>query len=219
MRKLMIKIYLAYIRFFAKLRLKIVNPTIIGIGGASGKSSISKLVKTVLAEKYSVHSSDGRNSETGIPLDILDIKINKYNIIFWIKSAIIAPFKVVINKNTFDFYVVEMGIDSPHPPKNMSYLLTILKPDIGVLSNIGIEHSVYFDALVDVNSGKNRKDEILEIIAEEESLLLTTLNENSKAVINLDDDLIKNLLPLNSNTIKVSNSAKNLIILYSLNLS
>ena len=45
-----------------------------------------------------------------------------------------------------------MGIDSPLEPKNMSYLLKIIKPEIGVLTNISYEHSAYFDPLINDKS-------------------------------------------------------------------
>lgn len=208
MKKILIDLYLAYIKFFAKIKLKIVNPTIIGVGGSSGKSSLARLVEVVLSQKYNVHSTSGKNSETGIPLDILGIKISNYSYLFFIKSALLAPFKVFINNNKFEFYVVEMGIDRPKPPKNMKYLLGIVSPNIGVLTNILIEHSVFFDEKQDEQNEKTRKKDILDAIAKEESLLLTTLDEKSKAIVNLDDARIKDL-NLKSDILKVSNSDKN----------
>ena len=63
MKKILVNIYLSYIRFFAKLQLKKIKPLIIGIGGASGKSSLAQAVYSVLRHKYIVKTSKGKNSE------------------------------------------------------------------------------------------------------------------------------------------------------------
>ena len=209
MKRFLVPLYLRYIKFFAKLRLGRIKPLIIGIGGSSGKSSLSHLVFFVLSEKLSVHSSKGKNSETGIPLDILGIEIKDYTLYSWIKSAVETPFKLLFNKDKFDIYIAEMGIDSPYAPKNMSYLLSILKPNIAALTNIDIEHSMNFDDLVEGKHSKTRKEEIIKAIANEEGKLLKLLESNQKAVVNLDDPNIKNLLPLRANTLRVSEKNKN----------
>lgn len=204
MKEILIKIYLGYLRFFAKIQLRKINPIIIGIGGASGKSSVSHLVSLVLSEKYKVKESRGKNSESGIPLNILGIELKSYGTIDWVKAAIIAPFKIITNWERYDYYVVEMGIDSPYPPKNMSYLLTIVKPKIGVLTNINLEHSVYFEPLARNQEEVERKQEILELTAKEEQLLLKSIDESGRSIVNLDDTNIKKILPLKSKTVTIS---------------
>lgn len=204
MKKILVNLYLSYIRFFAKQKLGLMKPLIIGIGGASGKSSLAAFVASVLNQKYKIKTSQGKNSETGIPLDILGIGIKDYSLLSWFKIALLIPFKFLPGSLKFDIYIAEMGIDSPNPPKNMEYLLRILRPSIAVVTNISIEHSLYFDPLVKIGDEKVRKKEILDLIAREEGLLLKSLSESGKAIVNLDDKYIKNLLPLGSKSITVS---------------
>ena len=67
-----------------------------------------------------------------------------------------------------------MGIDSPLPPKNMDYLLTIVKPDIAVVLNVYPVHTMQFDGIVDEKiTGEKRIKEIIEKIAEEKFKIIT----------------------------------------------
>ncbi len=206
--KILINLYLSYIRFFAKLKIKKTKPTVVGIGGSNGKSSLASFVYLVLKNKYKVKTSKGKNSETGIPFNILDIDIKEYTLLNWIKAAFIIPFKLLTDSQKIDVYVAEMGIDSPDPPKNMEYLLRILRPSIAVLTNISIEHSLYFDYLVKEDEDSQRKKNILKLISREEGLLLKSLGGSDRAVVNLDDENIKNLLPLKSKIVTVSKTDK-----------
>ncbi len=204
MKKIFTIPFLFYLRILAKIQIVKINPLIIGVGGASGKSSLSELISIVLGEKFKVKKSKGKNSETGIPLNILDIDNMDYSLTSWIKAGFIAPFKILTNWKKYDVYVVEMGIDSPDAPKNMSYLLQIIKPKIGILTNIQLEHSEYFEYLAKSENEMEKKEEIIEKISQQESLLLKSIDEFGRCVINLDDPYIKNTLPLRSKTITVS---------------
>ncbi len=204
MKKILINIFLFYLRFLSKIQIVKINPLIIGVGGASGKSSLSELVSIVLEEKFRVKKSKGKNSETGIPLNILDVEMDDYSLLSWIKAAFTAFIKIFTNWGKYDVYVVEMGIDSPKPPKNMSYLLQIIKPKIGILTNIQIEHSLYFESDSERNGNKEKKEEIIEKIANQELLLLKSIDELGRCIINLDDPYIKSLLPLKSKIITLS---------------
>ncbi len=208
MRKFFVSIILFYLRFFAKLQLSKINPTIIGVGGGSGKSSTSNIIAQILKSKYKILESKGKNSETGIPLNILGIEIERYSFSEWLKIIFLVPIKFIANNNKYDYFVIEMGIDSPFPPKNMEYLLRFIKPNIGVLTNIVLEHSIYFESLARSIDERDRKKEILRMTAKEEGLLLKSVPEKGLSVVNIDDQNIKSLLPLKSNTISVSTKNK-----------
>jgi UDP-N-acetylmuramoyl-tripeptide--D-alanyl-D-alanine ligase len=177
------------------VQLKKINPIVVGIGGASGKSSLSLILSTVLSSKYKVKQSRGKNSETGIPLDILGINAGNYTIWDWFRILFESPLKLLTNWEKYDIYVAEMGIDSPKEPKNMSYLLKIVKPQIAALTNIAFEHSVYFDGLVKSPDGKKREEEILSLTKDQEMLLLKSLPKTGLAVVNLDDPIIEKESP------------------------
>jgi len=204
MKKFLSSIFLLYLKTLAKFQLNKIKPVIIGIGGASGKSSLAQIASQILSLKYNVKQGKGKNSETGIPLNILDIDIEDYGLRSWLKIALIAPIRLITNNKKYDIYVVEMGIDSPYPPKNMSYLLSFIKPKISVLTNINIEHSVYFEDFSKNDDPNLRKNEILQKIASEEKLLMTSINSSGRVIVNLDDEFIKDTLPLNAKTVTVS---------------
>lgn len=166
----------------AKVELLKIRPIVIGVGGAAGKTSLANFISIILKSKYSVLESQGKNSETGIPLSILRLSAGNYTILDWIQIAFQAPIRVILNWKHFDFFVAEMGIDGPKEPKNMEYLLKIVRPKIAVLTNIALEHSEYFDS----TKSKN----VLDAIAREELLLLKRLPKDGLAVLNLDDPFI-----------------------------
>lgn len=194
MKKLLTPFILWYLRTAAKLQLSKVNPLIIGIGGSSGKSSLSRLIAQMLSDSNLVKQSEGKNSETGIPLDILDIHMRNFSALSWLFAMGMAIVQLASNWKKYDVYVAEMGIDSPVEPKNMSYLLKIIRPSIGVVTNISLEHSLYFEPYVQEINPEKKVEEILRLTAEQETLLLTSLPPNGTAIINADDPLITQTL-------------------------
>lgn len=195
---------LNYLRIIAKIQLKKTGARVIGVGGSSGKTSLSTLIALILSKKFKVKYSEGKNSETGIPLTILGLNISKYTKAEWLKLILKAPLQLFFNWERYDFLIAEMGIDSPFEPKNMTFLLKIVKPEIGVLTNISLEHSQYFDELVKEKDFLARKDKILTLTAEQENFLLKSIPRKGYTVINIDDQLIRESLKSKSNKIKVS---------------
>lgn len=185
---------LKYLRFWARLQLKKVNPIIIGITGSAGKTSTQKAVSLVLSQKGTVKESHKANSESGIPLNILGLKMNNYSVLAWLKAILLAPFAYIFNWKKYSYYVVEMGIDSPMPPKNMDYLLTILKPHVGIILNADLTHTETFDALVKDMHPKRREEKIAEKIAQEKGKLITTMGNHNVAIVNIDQKPLKNLI-------------------------
>lgn len=126
---------LHYLRFFARLRLnrfRQLNPalSIVGITGSTGKTSCLLATEAALKPQYNLLTNYGGNSESGIPLSILGLKIDNYSLINWIKVLLLAPFKYITTTQSPDIILLEMGIDSPISPKNMSYLLSIVLPTL-----------------------------------------------------------------------------------------
>lgn len=154
-KNLIRNIVLFSIRIFANIALRLNRPKIIGITGSVGKSSARNAIQAVLQDEYLLEVIDKGNSETGVPLGILGIHVKSLgfttlwaSIVDWLRILAIIPFRV---NNLFGvkYLIVEMGIDSPNPPKNMSYLLQIVKPDIAVFLNVQPVHTLQFDRLVD----------------------------------------------------------------------
>ncbi|MCH7951900.1 UDP-N-acetylmuramoyl-tripeptide--D-alanyl-D-alanine ligase [Patescibacteria group bacterium] len=185
-------LFLKFLRALAKIQLAKIRPTVIGITGSAGKTSLRNAIAAVLKDAYRVKVSIKANSESGIPLNILGLTPTDYSLGEWIRIALRAPIKVLTNWKFYDIYVAELGIDRPHPPKNMEYLLTIVKPKIGVFLNALPVHSEYFDELVqDTQDPQKRREKVADLIAEEKGKLIRSLPKNGTAVLNTDDKRVR----------------------------
>lgn len=202
MRKFLVDFSLSYLRILAKIQLFKIRPVVVGIGGASGKSSVAHLLGLILKEKYTVLETRGKNSETGIPLSVLGLNVQNYTFFEWFAAFLAAPFKIILDWNKYDVLVAEMGIDGPSEPKNMTYLLKIIKPKIGALTNISYEHSVYFEEV-----SKDKK-KILELTSSQEALLLKSLPRDGTAILNIDDSIIGKLTGIKASKISISAKSK-----------
>ncbi len=172
-------LFLYYLRFFARLQLfkiKLLNPKlkIVGITGSAGKTSTLLAAEAALKPNFRVKTNYGGNSQSGIPLNILGFKNPDFSLFSWLIIALLTPLKLLTNWKLYDVYLVEMGIDSAQSPKNMSYLLSIVKPDIGVFLNVTQVHLENFSSL--------------DQIAQEKAKLI---NSVQTAIINKSDLLVK----------------------------
>ncbi len=185
---------LYYLRFLAKLQLrKNKNAKIIGITGSAGKSSTRNALYSILKDKYKVKASFKANSESGIPLDILGLEMHDYSLLDWLRVLCLAPIKLLSNFEKFDYYLVEMGIDSPKPPKNMDFLLSIIRPKMAIFLNASWNHGFAFDQLVKEKEPEKRKAQIIQAIAKEKAKLVLTLPKTGLAFLNYDDQNVKEL--------------------------
>ncbi len=187
---------LTYFRIAAKIQLsKNSNAKIIGITGSAGKSSTREAIVTAIGDLLKVKNCNFGNSETGIPLDILGIKPINYSLSDWLRMIILTPLKLLTDRNKYDAYVIEMGIDSPKSPRNMEYLLKIIKPNIGIFTNISTVHGQAYDHLIAFEiSGAYRHQAIKQVIAKEKSKLINSLSETEFAIINSDSEIILNAI-------------------------
>lgn len=176
MRRLFLWCTVLYLRFWAHVALFFHRPKIIGIAGSVGKSSAREILYSALGENVSVKNIFG-NSETGIPLGLLGIKPGGYDALSWIFMLIRAPFGIGYLKNT-DWAIVEMGIDEPYPPRNMEFLLSIVKPEIAISLNVSATHTLQFQALFNEERYKDVKEDarhefLIEKIAEDDCGIIT----------------------------------------------
>jgi UDP-N-acetylmuramyl pentapeptide synthase len=186
---------LHYFRLLAKVQLWKIKPRVIGITGSAGKSSTMEAVAAVLQEKYTLKVGRKANSESGIPLNILGLTPHTFSLLDWLGLALLAPLKLLTNWEKYDLYIVEMGIDSPHPPKNMGYLLTVLQPEIGIFTSVDAVHSETFDPLIPPET-EDRRAALVELIAAEKGRLTRTLPKDGLAVLNADKRvLLENAVP------------------------
>lgn len=183
MKKNISNLILKYLKFFAKIQLSKVKfiqklkkrqLDIVGITGSAGKSSTLFACQAILSSHFKVKTNDGYNSESGLPLSIIGLKITNYNVFSWLKIIFLCPIKLLINWQSYDILILEMGIDSPKWPKNMSYLLSIVQPNIAIFLNVSSVHVANFKSI--------------DQIAQEKAKLI---NSAKTAIINNQDKLIK----------------------------
>ncbi len=182
-----------YLRISARIQLRKIKPLVIGVGGSAGKTSLVAALHAAIAPTRRVRSGGGVNSETGIPLGILGIKMRSYGPADWFRVMLKAKWAVLTDWQKYDVYIAELGIDGPNEPKNMDYMLKIVTPTVGVLTNIALEHSEFFEAAIAAPPDTDpsaRATAILDRIAAEEEKLLTRLSPNATAVVNIDDSRI-----------------------------
>jgi len=186
-KKIVARLVLDYFRYFAQLELK-KNPsaTIIGITGSVGKTSTRLALVQILKSHGKVKHTVHANSQSGISLDILGLHPTNYSFFDWLRLIILAPIRVLTNHEHFNYYVVEMGIDSPDEPGNMSYLLKIVRPDIGVVLNASLAHAESFDYLVKDQNPERRTKKLISLIAKEKMQLAKGVSQTGVAIINID---------------------------------
>lgn len=131
----------------AALVLARVKPLVVGITGSNGKTSTKEMTAAVLSGRFNVHKTTGNlNTETGVPLTILRLEPEN------------------------DALVLEMGLQQAG---DITRLVGLARPSIGVITNIGAVHMEFFASQEDLARAKGE--------------LVAALPENGHAVLNADD--------------------------------
>lgn len=111
-----------------------VSYPIIGITGSVGKTTTKEMISAALQPKKSVIKTIGnKNSQIGLPLMMLHLE------------------------SDYDIGVIEMGMSQPN---EMDRLVQVARPEIAVITNIGVSH------IADLGSQENIRKEKLNIINE-----------------------------------------------------
>lgn len=195
MKNLLVWSVLYYLRFWARLALVIHKPFVIGIAGSVGKSSTRNALYAALKDHFRTKVVAG-NSETGVPFGILGLPIEGFDKKNWVNALLKAPFGIT-NLKKVQYLIVEMGIDDPDPPKNMSYLLTIVKPDMAIDLNATATHTAQFEKLL-TKRYRNSLEFLMQKIAEEDSKIITN-GYTKLGIYNSDDKLLSKCIEKNSN--------------------
>lgn len=170
-----------YLFFWAKLALLIARPReVIGVAGSVGKSSTRLLIYEMLQGRFATAMLTG-NSETGIALSALGIWPTNYSALDWLRMLVLAPFGVfhLVGKTHI---IVEMGTDDFRPPKNMGFLLGLVKPTIAIHMNATATHTEQFSQAI----AGDDIDAILDVIAKEDGRIITE-SGCRVAIYNKDD--------------------------------
>ncbi len=131
---------------YAKQYLKKHDVKLVVVVGSVGKTTTKLAIASVLGEKYRVRTHEGNyNTEIAAPVAILGIKYpeNVHSIGEWRNVFAAAKLRISGEKDT-DVVVQELGTDSPG---NIPAFKSYLKPDIAVVTSVGLEHMEFFKTL------------------------------------------------------------------------
>ncbi|PWB38738.1 MAG: UDP-N-acetylmuramoyl-tripeptide--D-alanyl-D-alanine ligase [Parcubacteria group bacterium] len=168
------------LKILARLVLARYKPKIIGITGSVGKTSAREAIFCVLREDFKVRRNvKNFNNEIGVPLTILLAKANPgKNIFRWLFLFLSACGLLIFKSRRYPrVLVLEMAADRPG---DIDYLSSIAQPDIAVITAIGPSHIEYFGSI------KN--------IIREKSSILKKLGTGGWAIINFDDENLKEVI-------------------------
>ena len=179
------KVLKLWLRFLAARVLHKYHPRIVAITGSTGKTSTKEAVLTVLRDEknnYVVGTRGNLNTEFGVTATIINpgfvgteaggkIKLTLRDVwqLTWRTIDLLVkrlPYPEVL--------VLELAADRPG---DIQYFMSFIKPEVGILTNVGDVHLEFF----------NSKAELVE----EKSLITTHLKPTGVAILNRDDDFSK----------------------------
>ncbi len=139
----------------ANLYINTLDVKRVCVTGSVGKTTTKNFITSALSECVRVHSALGnRNNELGLPLTVLDIT------------------------DSHDAVVLEMGMRGLG---QIEYLCNIARPDVSVITNIGISHMELLGSRENILKAKSE--------------IIDALDGDGVAVLNGDDDMLKTLRP------------------------
>lgn len=171
-------IYLEKIlKFFAVRILKKFRPRIVGVTGSVGKTSTKEAIFAVLSSKFRARKNEKNyNNEIGLPLTVLGLESGGGSFWKWVVVLLKAAGVAIFSRREKypEILVLEMGADRPG---DIKYLANLLKPEVGVVTAVGISHLEFF---------RDKKN-----IAREKSQLVKSLKREKTAVLNWDDEEVR----------------------------
>ncbi|USN53099.1 MAG: UDP-N-acetylmuramoyl-tripeptide--D-alanyl-D-alanine ligase [Candidatus Nomurabacteria bacterium] len=160
--------------WYARKILAKYQPDVVAITGSVGKTSTKEAIFTVMSGAFAVRRSQGNlNNELGLPLAIIDAKSGGRNPFAWLGIFIKAT-KLLLQRRPFpEVLILEMGADHPG---DISYLCSIARPRVSVVTAVAPVHTEFFGSV--------------EKVAEEKSVLAKSTEDDGYTILNADDERV-----------------------------
>lgn len=192
LKNLLRKLVLFMLKKMARFRLRKFKGRVIAVTGSVGKSSTKEAIYTVLNSRFKVKKTKkSMNSDFGLLLTILDIESGFSSATKW-SWYLLKGLANSFRREYSDVLLLEFGVDKPG---DMDFLVSIVQPDIAVMTNI-------FQVHLDEGQFKDLTD-----VFEEKSKLVKALKEGGKAVLNADNSFTAGLAKKGAITFGVENEA------------
>lgn len=150
------------------------NPFIIAITGSVGKTSTRDAVFAVVKQKYDTRKSEKNyNNEFGLPFTIIGMDAPGTNALLWLSGILKGVLLAFTNSTYPEVLVLEMGVDKPG---DMDYLLSIAKPNISIITSVGISH---YGAFENPDGIAKEKGKLAEILTDKGTLIVNADNEKA----------------------------------------
>ena len=177
------------LKYASKKLLQRYKPTIIGVVGNVGKTSMRANMVLFLEQFSPVGTNiDNYNTPIGITLSFLDERYPGKNIFTWIRIIFKALSKSWFGDSEFPpIWVLEVGVDAPGDMDE--FITDFLEFDVVVFGFIG-EHPVHLSQF------KNRKQ-----LIQEDAKILRVLKSDGTLIIDGDDVVLKSIYRKRDNVI------------------
>ncbi len=154
-KKFMKKIVVKILQIIAMLIVKKYKPKIVAITGSVGKTTTKEACFSALASKFNVRRNIGNyNNEIGLPLAIIGKEKSPGRYVLKWLGVYFSGISFLIAKRKYpDILILEMGADKPG---DISELLEIFTPDVGIITAICPTHIEKFKSISGVLREKGK---------------------------------------------------------------
>lgn len=133
-----------YLKCLTKLALSVHRPFVVAIAGSANKTFFKEAINEKLRQEGLDIRSNPKsfNTRIGLPLAILDLPSGYHSYFIWLPIIFKAPLKIF--QKFSDILILEFGVWNRG---DMRYLLSIIKPDIAVITDITQKYLEAFSGL------------------------------------------------------------------------
>lgn len=136
-------ILLKLLHLLARKVIEKHRPFVVGVTGTVGKTTTTHFVYDFLNSVYGetvYMSPHNYNGEFGLPFTVLGVRSPYSNPFLWV-WVFLKGFARLFDRKYPKYLVLEYGIDHPG---EMASLLSVVKPDVGILLNVSKNHVANF---------------------------------------------------------------------------